>query len=51
MDKKDVNNLIDNLRNDRMEYQTFTVISVNHKNKQAIVRNDKNNKEYVIGIK
>lgn len=51
MNSNDVNNLINNLKNDCMEHQTFTVISVNNKTKQAVIRNDKTNKEYVIGIK
>lgn len=50
MDKKRINNFINNLRNDHMVCETFVVLSVDSKNRQAVIKSEKSNKEYILEV-
>lgn len=51
MDKKRIDNFINNLRNDHMVCETFVVLSVDSKNRQAVIKSETNNKEYILEVK
>lgn len=51
MDKKCFNNFINNLRNDHMVCETFTVLSVDSKSRQAVIKSAMSNKEYILKVK
>ena len=51
MNKKCVNSFINNLRNDRMICEIFTVLSIDSKNRQAVIKSETSNKEYILEVK